>query len=234
MTFRTPEGSRVPALTADQMREVDRVMTKELRIELTQMMENAGRGLAELAIRRFAPGIVTVLAGPGGNGGGGLAAARHLANRGVDVTATLSRDPPPGTVTAHQLEIVTRMGITVSPEPRPADLIIDAIIGYGLRGDPRERSASLITWASGQDQPVLALDLPSGLDATTGRPGRPCARAAATITLALPKTGLASPLAGELFLADISVPQAVYRRFGLRVPDLFRHDTIVGLRASPS
>jgi len=62
---------KLPALTTEQMREVDRVMVEDLHIELVQMMENAGRGLAELAIDRFSPGSVTVLAGPGGNGGGG-------------------------------------------------------------------------------------------------------------------------------------------------------------------
>src|SRR6516165_2572501 len=73
----------LPALTADQMRAVDRAMIEDLHIDLVQMMENAGRNLAELAIRLFSPTTCVVLAGPGGNGGGGLAAARHLTNRGV-------------------------------------------------------------------------------------------------------------------------------------------------------
>ena len=68
---------RVPALTTDQMREVDRIMVEDLHIELVQMMENAGRSLAELAVARFSPAIVVVLAGPGGNGGGGMVAAEH-------------------------------------------------------------------------------------------------------------------------------------------------------------
>ena len=90
----TVEGRDVPALTADQMREVDRAMVEDLHIELIQMMENAGRSLAQLAIARFAPARVTVLAGPGGNGGGGLVAARHLLNRGRTVSVVLS-DPIP-------------------------------------------------------------------------------------------------------------------------------------------
>ncbi len=81
----------LPALTAEQMREVDRVAVEELGIELVQMMENAGRSLADLAIRIFGPESVTVLAGSGGNGGGGLVAARHLANRGVTPRVVLSR-----------------------------------------------------------------------------------------------------------------------------------------------
>jgi len=84
------DSRSIPALTASQMREVDRIMAEDLHIELVQMVENAGRSLAELALRRFRPATVTVLAGPGGNGGGGLAAARHLANRGAGVRVTLS------------------------------------------------------------------------------------------------------------------------------------------------
>ncbi|MFW6034295.1 MAG: NAD(P)H-hydrate epimerase, partial [bacterium] len=76
-------GPVLPALTADQMREIDRIMIDELHIDLIQMMENAGRSLADLAQRRYAPADAVVLAGPGGNGGGGLVAARHLANRGI-------------------------------------------------------------------------------------------------------------------------------------------------------
>jgi hypothetical protein len=74
--FSTVPASAVPAVTAEQMRKVDRIMIDDLHIELIQMMEHAGRNLAELALRRFDPATVTVLAGPGGNGGGGLVAAR--------------------------------------------------------------------------------------------------------------------------------------------------------------
>lgn len=224
-------GQRIPALTREQMREVDRIMVEDLHIDLAQMMENAGRNLAELALRRFQPNTVTVLAGPGGNGGGGLVAARHLANRGVDVRVTLSRPHADlGPVPAHQLDIVTRMGIPVPVDPHPATLLIDALIGYGLRGDPTGRAAELIDWANRQASPILALDAPSGLDVTTGRVGTPCIQATATLTLALPKIGLLDARhTGQLFLGDISVPPALYRRLGLAVTPVFASDTIVEL-----
>jgi NAD(P)H-hydrate epimerase len=226
------KAEAVPAVTAAQMREIDRIMVDELHIELAQMMENAGRALADIAIRRFAPRTTAVLAGSGGNGGGGLVAARHLANRGVDVGVTLAvPEPALAPVPAHQLDILRRMGVALAPNPGRADLVIDALIGYSLRGDPEGRAAELIEWAGRGPAPVLALDLPSGLDATTGRAGTPCIRAAATLTLALPKTGLlrAPEQVGRLFLADISVPRAVYRRLGIEVPALFGEDTIVEL-----
>jgi NAD(P)H-hydrate epimerase len=213
----------IVAISADQMREVDRAMIEDVHIELLQMMENAGRNLADLAVARFGPSSVVVLAGPGGNGGGGLVAARHLANRGVDVAVALSHAAQDMTrVPAHQLDIVSRMGISTG-EPEAATLIIDALIGYSLHGDPRGRSAELIDWANNQAAPILALDTPSGLDVTTGVPGVPCVRAAATMTLALPKLGLYQATeVGQLYLADISVPPLVYERMGLSVGSLFR------------
>lgn len=232
----TPEGpGGGPTLSADQMREVDRAMVEDFHIELLQMMENAGRNLADLARRRFEPRSVVVLAGSGGNGGGGLVAARHLANRGVEVSVALTR-PETGlsTTTAHQFDIVRRLGVVVSDTPRPADLVVDAIIGYSLTGDPTGRAAELIEWANDQSAPVLSLDAPSGLDVSTGRAGSPCVRAQATMTLALPKVGLATApeLVGELFLADISVPPDLYRRMGIEVGSLFAHQAVIAVEPS--
>jgi len=221
--------SQVPAITTDQMREVDRIMIEDLGIELVQMMENAGRNLALLAVERFSPTTVTVLAGPGGNGGGGLAAARHLANRGVTVSVSLAKPiEAMAPVPAHQARILEAMGLTFTDDPPPADLVIDGLLGYSLNGDPRGRAADLIRWANRQSA-VLALDTPSGLDTTTGLNSDPCIRADATMTLALPKRGLllAPEVVGDLYLADISVPPSVYRAFGLEVGDLFAAGPVV-------
>lgn len=232
METTTGRSSMPPAVTAEQMREVDRVMIEDLHIELIQMMENAGAHLAELAIRSYAPRSVSVLTGPGGNGGGGLVAARHLLNRGVDAQVVLSH--PTDALTAvplHQLDILDRMGVSPVAQPVESELVIDAVIGYSLRGAPRGRAAELIDWANRQASPVLSLDTPSGLDVTTGRPAAPCVRATTTMTLALPKTGLleAPELVGSLFLADISVPSLVYERIGLEVGPIFSDSTIISL-----
>ena len=219
----------VPAVTAEQMREVDRVMVEDLGISLEQMMENAGRNLAQLAVGRFGPASVLVLAGPGGNGGGGLVAARHLHNRGAEVAVVPARRHLTG-VPAEQLEILRRMGVSILDEPRPAELYLDAIIGYGLSGDPRGRAAELITWLGGQPNPILSLDTPSGVDVTTGEIGLPAVMATATLTLAAPKTGLVdNPMVGELYLADISVPPSVYDAFGMTFGNPFSEDSIVRL-----
>lgn len=219
-------------ITADQMVEVDRVMIDDLGISLMQMMENAGRNLAELIVALHAPQTVAVLCGSGGNGGGGLVAARHLANRGVAVTVTLgSEREKMGPVPAHQLRIVEAMDLPLCPEPPPVDVTVDALIGYSLRGAPRGRVAELIDTVNASPAVVLALDTPSGLQVTSGETPGVVISADATMTLAIPKVGLrAAPQVGQLFLADISVPTAVYGQMGVGpVPD-FRHGTIVELQ----
>lgn len=233
MTGNLYPSAHLPAVTADQMREVDRIMVDDLGIQLVQMMENAGRSLADLACTRYHPPTCTVLAGPGGNGGGGLVAARHLHNCGVAVTVAMDgRDLDE--VPDHQRRILRAMGVPLMVDPPPASLIIDALIGYSLRGDPHEPTAGWIHWANGQPSPTLALDLPSGLEATTGRIGNPCIVADATLTLALPKLGLhaAPQIVGELFAADISVPPAVYEAFGRHLSAPFADGTI--LKVAPS
>ena len=114
-----------------------------------------------------------------------------------------------------------------------ADLIVDALIGYSLRGAPRGAAAVLIREANALDAPVLSLDVPSGVDATTGTVYDPAVRATATLTLALPKRGLRTDAArehvGELYLADIGVPPGLYGRppLGLDIGPLFAQDDIL-------
>lgn len=215
----------LPSLTADEMRQLDRTMIEEFAIELPQMMENAGRNLAELArsLGMWVDGNrVCILAGGGNNGGGGLVCARHLVNWGATVDVVLDRPPTAlGHAAAHQVGTLKAMRVSVLDRPpRSTDLVVDALIGYGLSGPPTGLTADLVGWANAVDAPVLSLDVPTGLDATTGAPADPCIVASATLTLALPKRGLlteqARPIVGRLFLADISVPPAIYRRLGVR------------------
>src|SRR6516225_4486829 len=109
----------IPGLTTVQMIEVDRAMIEDFRIELIQMMENAGRNLAHLARTRFLGGDprakrVIALAGGGGNGGGALVAARRLHNWGAEVTVGLAQSASAMTsVPAHQLDILERMGVPI-------------------------------------------------------------------------------------------------------------------------
>lgn len=123
------------------------------------------------------------------------------------------------------------LNIIKQPEIFDVDLILDALIGYGLSGDPRQPISGWIEKANRAGTPILALDAPSGLDITSGIPRNPCIAAAATLTLALPKVGLlteeAKEKVGDLYLADVSVPPELYQRLGLDVPNLFEKDSIL-------
>jgi NAD(P)H-hydrate epimerase len=233
--FPMVSAGSLPWLTVDQMREIDRLMVEEYRISLPRMMENAGRNLAIVA-RAMLGGIargrsMVVLAGSGGNGGGGMVAARHLANAGAKIRVHLGNSPDEmAPVTMEQFDILRGLGIPVSidsPGHDPCDLVIDALLGYSQRGAPRGRFAELITWSSGQR--VLALDVPSGLEASTGDLHEPHVRAEATLTLAFPKEGLriARSAVGDLLLGDISVPVTAYERIGVSFVTPFAESPIV-------
>lgn len=219
-SFRTSTGRSVTAVTAHEMRDVDRVAVDDVGLQLLQMMENAGRILAwhVLAAR---DGDVIVVAGNGGNGGGGLTCARHLANRDIPVQVVLDRpsEELSGAV-AHQFHILDEMNVSVtSGVDSLADAdgratIVDALIGYGLSGDVRSPADEYIDRMNDRSGPTVSLDVPSGIDATTGETLGEAVGPARTVTLALPKTGLDAPT-GELYLADISIPRTVYDRLGI-------------------
>lgn len=233
----------VPTLTVAQMIEVDRIMVEDLGITLLQMMENAGRNLARLTAERMSDdGSVVVLAGSGGNGGGVLVAGRRLAGWGARVNIVLGKEVDQlDAVLARQLDSLVRMGVAVYGAADigrvcTADLVLDGLIGYSLKGAPRGAVADLIRWANEQPAPVLALDVPSGVDAGTGKASEPAIAATATLTLALPKVGLLAPAAaahvGQLFLGDIGVPAAVYERFGIdpaEVTQLLAADDVIAV-----
>jgi NAD(P)H-hydrate epimerase len=225
-------------VTAEEMRRMDNVTIQEFHVDVLVLMENAGRATATLAKQMLQETTfgkrVACLAGGGNNGGDGMVAARHLANWGADVNVI------PGTtkdrmknVPLEQLHILEKMGIPILLRDynlKDYDLLIDGLIGYGLEGNPRDKVAMMIKDANTSGRPILALDLPSGMNATTGEVYDPCIKAAATLTLALPKTGFltpsTSPFVGDLFLADISIPRRIYENFGQHSM-LFQKHTIV-------
>ena len=234
MPFPEVAADSLPWISVAQMREVDRLMIEEFAIPLEQMMENAGRSVAVLA-RHLLGGDargrrVLVLAGSGGNGGGGLAAARHLLVADANVHVSLAAPPERlAPVTRKQYETLVLLGVVPGTGSDGAELIIDALLGYGQKGVPSGDVASLVGQATGA--PVLALDVPSGLELETGRLHEPHVRAAATLTLALPKNSMrlgdAPDVVGELYLADISVPPAVYKHLGVRYDSPFGRSPVV-------
>ncbi len=220
-----------PALTAKQMAAVDRAMFHVCALDVLQVMEVAGRAVAswirgDLFGGDVASRQIVVLCGSGGNGGDGYVAARYLVNWGAHVTLVASSLPAPDSATEHQWRVLQNLGMSLATSPSlentNTDVIVDAMLGFSSVGAPRGEAASLIEWANRHPASVVAIDLPSGLDATTGEIHAPCIAAYATVTLGLPKTGLTQPPArtktGRLIVADIGIPDRAFQAAGVDPP----------------
>jgi NAD(P)H-hydrate epimerase len=214
----------VLALTREQAREIDRVASEEFHIPGLLLMENAAIGIAAAAAELLGDrpqGAVAIVCGPGNNGGDGLAAARHLANRGMDVRLHFplpAEACPDGSDAATNLAIVRAMGLPLCEDMalgRPA-LVIDALLGTGLQREVRDPLRSAIRAVNAASCPVLAVDLPSGLDANTGAVLGDAVRATVTATMVAPKVGFslgAGPAhVGRVVVVDIGAPPSVLRR----------------------
>lgn len=209
--------------TATQIAEIDRRATQEFSIPVSVLMERAGQAVASAAMSmlslRDTPRIV-VVCGKGNNGGDGLVAARHLHLRGIQVEAMLASPEAEFSGEARRaLEAARQDGVSIRTVTdgetgrilSDAALIIDALFGTGFRGPAKGRSAELIGSINRTHTPVLAVDIPSGVSADTGRADGAAIRAAATITMGFPKVGLlvypGGDLTGAIFVADIGYPE---------------------------
>ena len=235
-------ASSIPFISVEQMIEVDRLMIEKYEISLIQMMENASYNLANLG-RILYPKAENfiIMAGKGNNGGGGLGAARRLYNWGYSSKVILaSEENALKDVPKRQLAILKNMDleITSADALEKIDLassesvLIDALLGYSLKGNPRGNYAKLINSANESNLPIISLDIPSGIEGTKGVIFKPAIQADATLTLALPKTAFQNKethdFLGELYLADISVPAKLYVDMGIDYPkDLFQKKEIV-------
>jgi NAD(P)H-hydrate epimerase len=223
LRFVLDEVVEVPSVSSEEIREIDRIAVHETGPTLLQMMENAGRALAAVVIERLGTrwpaAEIVVLAGAGGNGGGGICAARHLANHGGRVRLVLASPNALGEAVALQRRIFATTSGVETPwgqvERLRPTLVLDALTGYGLRAAPSGVAADAISWANQARErgaQVIALDVPSGLDATTGVIAGRVIQADVTVTLALPKTGLQLAYTGDLVLADLGIPGRVVQR----------------------
>lgn len=220
------------ALSRIQVREFDRRAAEEFGLPTLVLMENAARSCAEVLQSRYRGGSVVILCGKGNNGGDGLALARHLDGAGIPVRILLVAKPAELTPdSAVNLRIVQKAGIPLEILPdglpdaawlnllNPAAWLVDALLGVGACGDPRTPLDAAINALNASPGKRLAIDLPSGLDADTGLPGRPTVQADITCTLVAPKLGFASSIArtylGELVVAPIGAPGTLLREFGV-------------------
>jgi len=231
MFFKTQDGSMIPVVNEYQMREVDRIAVEDFGLSILQMTENAGRTLALNIIEMLGKGIgtkITIAADTGGNGGGGICCARHLHNHGFSVSLLLTKNTTDYKGPVHtQLEPLLKSRVYPHPPEDArkvisrAEIVVDALIGYGLKFAPRGTTGKYIELINEYAKRVISLDLPSGVDATTGETPRLHIQAERTLTLALPKPGLTNLVSGEIYLADIGIPPEVYHSLGIHFDPFF-------------
>jgi NAD(P)H-hydrate epimerase len=209
-------------LTREQIRRIDRLAIERYNIPGIVLMENAARAVVDAAcamLNNDCMGEIVILCGGGNNGGDGLAVARHLHNRGADVGILLTSDPTKyqGEAAANW-QIVQAMELRAVPwnaeelSRRQSLLIIDAIFGTGLTQLPRDPFGEIVKVVGHMRVPVLAVDIPSGMDCDTGKPlGPACMKAARTVTFVAEKIGFAEPTAaeylGQVIVGDIGCPR---------------------------
>ena len=216
------------ALRRDEIREIDRKAIEEYGIPGLILMENAGRNVAEETLKMLVPckAKVAIFCGKGNNGGDGFVIARHLYNRGVNISVYLTTkvsvvlaDGDSGT----NLKILLNMNINIKElqnlqdieeigkELQGCDVIVDAIFGTGLSGEVREPVNSLIRKINETNIPVISVDIPSGLNCDEGIALGTAIKATKTVTFVSPKAGFfkgnGKEFIGELIVADISVPK---------------------------
>jgi NAD(P)H-hydrate epimerase len=202
-------------LSREQARMLDQRAMQELGIPGIVLMENAGRGMAELLLSLGVGGVVVVCCGKGNNGGDGLVIARHLANAGARVCVLLFGDPPRlpadaavnfaiiDRMSAHGGEPVLEVVPGAVDEGRlaatlgAAQWVVDALFGTGLRGPVPAPFDRVIAAINASPSRVLAVDIPSGLDCDTGAAQGPTVRAHHTATVAAPKKGFSQSAATE-------------------------------------
>ncbi|HZZ72171.1 MAG TPA: NAD(P)H-hydrate epimerase [Pirellulales bacterium] len=218
-------------LSIAQIREVDRVASAAYGISGLVLMENAGRGVADALRSRELDRGVVVCCGKGNNAGDGFVVARHLDAHGVAVRVLLFCDPDQLTGdAASNYKILQKSEMKCELIALPADrerlsdllcgasCLIDALLGTGAVGAPRPPLDQAIDLMNASGTPIVAIDVPSGLDAETGAPARHTIRAAQTCTFVAAKPGFATaaaaPWLGEIVVLGLGVPRKLLAEIG--------------------
>jgi len=231
---------RVQAISSAALRRADAEAASTFGIVPMQLMEVAGWQVARF-VDAFMDGIknkrVTVVAGSGNNGGDALVAARFLLQRGAIVSASIVPARDPNSLAAHHALTVRGLGIPVVHAPQgigpSADVLIDGLLGTGIQLPLRQAALAIIQAMNATGRPIVAIDVPSGMDADNGTGAEAAVRAAATVTLVAPKPGLAGAAnAGRVFVADIGMPGTLFGAEGETLAALYAAGELVELVAS--
>lgn len=214
------------ALTADQLKTVDKKAVDSFDISIIQLMELAGLRTAEW-VRHLTKQIrgkqILIVSGKGNNGADGIVAGCYLSNWGAEVTVYYP-ETPTGEIPVQQLNRVKRLPVQVTNEwpEYGADVIVDALLGFGLDGPPKAPYSEAIQRINESNFTIISIDCPSGLNVTTGEAYAPSVKATSTISLGSMKKGFlindASLSTGDVVVADIGIPPTLYASIGLEPP----------------
>jgi NAD(P)H-hydrate epimerase len=213
----------IPTLTCSQVRLIDKIAVEDFAMPSIILMENAARNASEIIQQTFANlqnPSVAIFCGPGNNGGDGFAIARHLHNAGWSVEIVLAIPPEKLKGDAKiNFDIIRKISLPIVSVDHadvaitPANLLIDALLGTGSTGEPRSPIDSIIQKINAAHKPVIAVDIPSGLDCTNGKIAQTTILADHTITFAAMKDTFTlpevRPYLGRVHLADIGTPPEV-------------------------
>ncbi|RMF54620.1 NAD(P)H-hydrate epimerase [Candidatus Woesearchaeota archaeon] len=223
----------IPYVNRRQIAELDRLMVEHFKVSVEMMMEHAGYRIAEFIRKKF-PGKKRVLicVGKGNNGGDGISAARHLRNFGYEpvlflMSPDLTREGLSHLEIARILKVPELTSVEMlKHEIRKADVIIDCLIGYNLKGAPRKDFVGVIKLINQSSKPIVACDVPSGIDTDKGAVHDTYVKATHIIFLSLPKIGC-KDFPAEKFVADIGVPKELYSKIGVKPANYFRKSAII-------
>lgn len=239
MTWPVVSWDQVRTISSIALRQADAEAASTFGIAPLELMEVAGWQLARL-VDTLKDGIrgkrVIVVAGSGNNGGDALVAARFLHQRGAIVRASIVPPRDPNSLPGRHALTIRRLGIPILEAPQgigpSADVLIDGLFGTGIRLPLRDPAPAIIEAMNATGLPIVAIDVPSGMDADTGMGADAAVRATATLTLVAPKAGLAGvPTAGRVFVADIGMPVALFGADGEALAALYATGDLVELVA---
>ncbi len=215
-------------MTRSHVRDFDAWAINSMKIPGVVLMENAGRNCTSFIIEHLAGKVgpkVCIFCGSGNNGGDGFVIARQLFNAGISVTIAICADPAKIKADARiNYDICRNMHLPiqildvrsdslcadVEKVAKDRDLLVDAVFGTGLSGELKSAYALLISSINAHNIPIIAVDIPSGLDCDTGLPLPVCIEACATVTFAAIKKGFVDcpqsrTVTGRVFVADIGI-----------------------------
>ncbi len=217
-------------VTVREMKEIDRYTIEECGVPASALMENAGKAVAEEVKKIFSEGTVFIFCGYGNNGGDGMVAARYLWQERYQVKVFLVGKPKPfSPETEVNFQALKDLGCPVVSIKSVAELkgifptlslpclVIDAIFGIGIRGVLDDFYLLLIKKINSLGCPIVAVDIPSGLEGDTGEPLGVAVKATKTVTMGYPKVGFKNPTCqqflGTLVVADIGLkrPNHLFR-----------------------